>query len=385
MPFKNRIRLPLYLKQPQFPAEANRFRLANGATKTQSVVIRKTYNLVTDYMPERMHQRLTIALNHDEVNIEASRFLGGIAVDGDYKIEWPDFLDYPLGQAEIQVQVTPFAATNDNCQTCEDVTQISLVDDTIADPIPEGDQGTVNAFDNDSICCSPITAEIISFNTTYVDAAVIDEETGIVTITIKDPAPSGTGVLLGTYRVTCPNGGYDEADIYGTIEGSETPCEYPYDFERIDHLPGVTTETINWTGTATSFEWQLFTCDNLGTPVDTGTTTDNFVSFDDLDPGGCYVISVRANCDGSFSGWASFEFNVPAPETRCGRFDITCDDGTTNRELYSYSYMLCNGIIENDTIVNLSTKSRCMLTDEFNDPIYFEGESPVNYEYDAPC
>lgn len=380
--FKNRIRLPLYLKQPQFPAEANRFRLANGVTKTQSVVIRKTYNLVTDYLPERLHQRLTIALNHDEVNIESSRFLGGIAVDGDYKIEWPDFLDYPLGQAEVQVQATPFAATNDNCQTCEEVTQITLADDIVADPIPEGDQGTVNAFDNDTICCSPITAEIISFNTTYVDAAAIDGETGIVTITAKNPAPAGTNVLLATYRVTCPNGGYDEADIYGTIEGTEPECEVPTGLAYTNIADGE--DELSWVGTG-NFQWQLYTCDNLGTPIQTGTSTGSPETFLGLSAGECYVFSIRKDCGGGdFSSWASLEFNVPAlEEDNCHRFELTNTDFPATA-IDVVTYMNCAGVLTE--IVVKTTKVVCMLVNSFGVPMYFESEEgTTTYGFIEPC
>lgn len=380
MPFKNRIRLPLYIKQPQFPAEANRFRLANGETKTLSVVIRKTYNLVTDYMPERMHQRVTIALNHDEVNIEGDRYVGGVAVDGDYKIEWPDFLDYPLGQAEVQIQVTPFAATNDNCQTCDEVTQISLVDDTIPDPITEGNDGTMNVFTNDVICCSPITAEIISFNTTYVDAATISE-LGVVNITIKNPSPPGTDVLLATYRVTCPNGGYDEADIYGTVQGTEPACEDPSGLLYENILIG--DDEISWIGTG-NFEWQLFTCDNLGTPILTGTSSGSPQAFSDLSPGECYIFSIRKDCGGgSFSQWVSLELNVPPSETDCGRFSLV-NTGFPTIGNDVVTYMNCAGVLANINVVEARTV--CMLTDSFNNPEYFESSVGVTtYEYIEPC
>lgn len=380
--FKNRIRLPLYLKQPQFPAEANRFRLANGATKTQSVVIRKVYNLVTDYMPERMHQRLTIALNHDEVNIEASRFLGGIAVDGDYKIEWPDFLDYPLGQAEVQVQATPFAATNDNCQTCEEVTQITLVDDTIEDPIDEGNQGTVNAYTNDAICCSPITAEIVSFNTTYLDSAAIDEVTGIVTVTAKNPAPSGTNVLLATYRVTCPNGGFDEADIYGTITGTEPACEAPTALVHTNINEGE--DEISWTGTG-NFEWQLYTCDNLGTPIQTGTSAVSPQSFIGLSPGGCYVFSIRKDCGGGdFSGYETLEFTVPPAESNCLRFKLTNTGHPIPSPDDEVTYMDCMGTLVSTTV--LTYRFVCMLVNGDGVPLYYESSTGFTiYEEIEPC
>lgn len=381
--FKNRIRLPLYTKAPQFPAEANRFRLANGESKTLSVVIRKTYNLVTDYLPERMHQRLTIALNHDEVNIEGDRYVGGVSVDGEYKIEWLDFLDYPLAQAEVQIQVTPFAATNDNCQTCEEATQLETVDDIIPDTVDEGEVVLVSAFDNDTICCFPFTAEIVSFNTDFVDSAVIDPVTGVVTITIKNPAPLAETITLVTYRVTCPNGVYDEADIKGTVLGTIPGCEVPTDLEYTNITEG--TDVITWTG-AGDFEWELYTCDNLGTPVQTGTSTGTPKTFNNLDPGQCYRFVIRKDCGGgSFSAWTNTEFTVPVPENNCGEFEFTANDGTTGHSIYNASYMNCNGTISNNTIPNLSTRNGCLMVDSNNDPIYFEGDPEITYIYIGPC
>jgi hypothetical protein len=186
MAFKNRIRLPLYAKQPQFPAEATRFRLADGTTKTLSVFIRKIYQIETDYLTEQQHQRLVIALNHDDVKIEGERYIGGVAIDGDYRIDWVDFLDYPVAKGSVQVTVTPFDFTNSNCQTCEQASQLSLVDDD-AGEVEEGTPKDVDVFANDNICCYPVTAEITWFDTGYFTSVTINADTGIVTLTTKDP------------------------------------------------------------------------------------------------------------------------------------------------------------------------------------------------------
>lgn len=384
MPFLNRIRLPLYLKQAQFPTEANRFRLADGTSKTLSVTVRKTYELLTDYMGEKAHQRLAIALNHDTVSIEGDRYVGGVAVDGDYEIQWPDFLDYPLGQASVKIQVTPFNFTNDNCQTCEDVTQIDLEDDDIG-TLNEGDEGEVDAFSNDSICCSPITAEIMSFNTTYLDSATIED--GVITVQVKNPAPSVTDGLLVTYRVTCPNGGYDEANVYGTIVGSEPSCETPsFPDDAIAFSIEDNTVLINWEPLTGNFEWQLYTCEDLGTPIDTGTVATNTIEFEDLLEGQCYTFVIRQDCGGGvFSEWESIEFTMPLATEACGRFLITANDGTTDPTVYNYSYMNCAGEVVNRGIANLSSQRICMLTDDANIPTYFVPLGPITFSYEIPC
>lgn len=384
MPFKNRIRLPLYIKAPQFPTEANRFRLADGSTKTLSVIIRKTYNLVTDWMPARMHQRLTIALNHDTVNIEGDRYAGGVSVDGEYKIDWIDFLDYPIAPAEVQIQVTPFAATNDNCQTCEEASQLDAVDDTVEETIEEGGTVEYNVFTNDTICCFPFTAEIVSFNPDFVDTVTIDEETGVVTITAKDPAPLGELRFLARYRITCSDGTFDEADIFGTVNGSIAGCEDPDEpvYENIEQGQ----DELTWLLTG-DFEWELRLCDAPGIIIESGTTSLSTHTFTDLSPGACYIFSIRHDCGaGSFSGWASVEFNVPAAESDCGRFEVTADDGTLGNDFYNFSFMDCNGNILTLNVQNLHIRTICMLTDFSDNPIYFEGSVPwISYEFITNC
>src|SRR6187549_2999416 len=143
MPYRNRIRLPIMFCKPQFPMERNTFRLADGSSKVLSVVIRNTYEGKTDQLPEDWHRKLVIALAHDEVSIENERLLSNVTLNGDYGIDWQDFLQYPIAQANFQVQVTPFNATNSNCQTCEEMSQVVCVDDT-TDEVWE--EGSTNQF-----------------------------------------------------------------------------------------------------------------------------------------------------------------------------------------------------------------------------------------------
>src|ERR1700749_4669286 len=102
MRFSNRIRLPFKLHKPQFLEDANRYRKANGVTVTLSVVVRKVYEGLTDSIPEKLHERLKIALVHDSVQVEGDKYVGVITQEGDYQIEWQDFLSYPLAQGKFK-------------------------------------------------------------------------------------------------------------------------------------------------------------------------------------------------------------------------------------------------------------------------------------------
>lgn len=389
--FLNRIRLPLYLKTPQFPTEANRFRLSNGESKTLSVTIRKNYTVATDYMSQTMHQRLVVALNHDTVNIEGDRYVGGVSVDGDYEITWPDFLDYPLGQAGIKIQVTPFDMTNDNCKTCDEMSQLALVDDD-AGEIEEGVDTVINVFANDSICCFPIVAVITYFNTAYLDDVVIDVN-GNVTIVPKNVAADVGSIVMATYRVTCPGGAYDEADIYASINGSEPVCEQPggVGIDIISAPPPPFDVTIEWVtpaiDPATGYEWELYRVDTPGAPIQTGTTAVKQVVLSVPDPGTDYAFYVRTVCsEGVYSIYTQFLFTTPSAASNfCDRFSVSCDDGTVEPNVYNFSFMDCAGDIQNYTIVNLQTKEYCMLTDDFTQPVYFEADPAVTYLYVEPC
>lgn len=389
MPFKNKIRLPFYLRQPQFPSERNVFRKSDGSVKVLSNVIRKTYQGLTDMMDENLHQRLRIALAHDTVTITNANYLYDIVEDGDYQIGWIDFIDFPLAPATFQVQITPFNVSNDNCATCEEATQLNLSDDTFPGSLEEGEEYTISVYDNDTICCFPPDASITTFNTDYLDSATIDSETGIITVVVKDPvADSGPGMNLLTYRVTCPDGSYDEADVFGEVTGSVEACTPPSDLVY-SHIPEteISTESdqVSWTGTG-DFEWNLYNCGDLGTPISSGTTSGNVATFLSLDVGSCYHFSIRKVCESSNSEFISIDFETPAPESNCGRFDVTANDGTLGGEIYSFSYMNCSGTLVPNHVVNLDTKSVCMLTDSMNVPIYFVASNvAVTYSYDEPC
>lgn len=393
MPFLNKIRLPFYLKQPQYPAERTVHRRADGVTKVLSVEVRKTYQGQTDHLDPDLHQWLTIALNHDTVNVEDKRLISGIALDGDYTIDYVEFLDYPLGQASFQVQVTPFNQFNDNCQTCEEATQLELVDDTFVYPLSEGEEATISVFDNDSICCSPITAEIVTFNTTYVESASIDAATGIITIQLLATTPTDININLVTYRVTCPNGGFDDADVFGDVNGSEEVCQPPSNlvYTHINQSEISTeSEEISFTASVSvpeSYDWLLYSCDNLSTPIDSGNVTSSpIIILPALEPGACFVISIRSVCGvGDFSEYVSLEFTTPGVTTNCGRFQITANDGTFDREAYEYTYIDCNGVEQNRGIVNLATQTICMLVTNANNPVYFASDPQVSYEYIEPC
>lgn len=68
-PFEVSIRLPLYLHSPQFPGEEKGYQKSDGTYLKLAERVNKTWNLLTDYMPEEWHERLRMALSCDTIEI----------------------------------------------------------------------------------------------------------------------------------------------------------------------------------------------------------------------------------------------------------------------------------------------------------------------------
>lgn len=388
MPFLNRIRLPIKVSRPQFPEEREVFRKANGVSKTISVVVRKTYAMETALMPARVHERLKIALVHDTVNIENDKYLGGISQSGDYTIEWPDFQDFPVSKATTTLEVTPFNASNNNCATCEEMSQVVANDDTIPDPVGEGDVVVYNVIANDAICCSPLTLSVVSINTAYVESAIINES-GQLTITMKTPLATASGVKLATYRAGCSNDSYDEADVYADIEGSEEGCTAPQNVHDAI-APGDDYHTIEWDDSSPEdgYAWELYKDSNLGLVIQQGTTVTPSVSLSMLDACTDYRFIVRAQCGPNFfSDYTQMTFSTTCPEVGCGRYEVTFNDGSAEREGNTEVYFLdCAGLPQVRRVYNLSTVFICMLQNGPGEPVQFVfNHVGISYIYVGTC
>lgn len=389
MSFRNRARLAFYVTRPQFPEERNTFRLANGRTKVQSVIIRKVLEGETDYLPVELHERLKIALAHDNITIEGYRYLSGVGVvaEADYEIAWiAGMIDYPLAKAAFKVEVSPYNVTNDNCQSCEEATQLSLVDDTFPDPLEEDTEYTINVFANDDICCKPITAEIVEINSTFLESAEIDPATGIITVVTKTPLMDANGVNLLTYRVTCPNGSYDDADVFGNIEGSIDACLAPTDLDvsEIDDDSATATWAAPTPAPANGYIWQLYYAEPFLQLVDSGTTAGLSVNLTGLEAGREYTFFVQSDCGDGVSNNVTFDFTTSSSGDGCGRYEVSYDDGTGNPENFTFfEYMNCAGDNTPKKIQNLTSVIICALESSPGSPYNIVGAT--FYTYIEPC
>lgn len=391
MAFTNRIRLPFKLTRAQFPETKSVYRKADGTSKTLSVVIQKTYEGETDWMAEKWHERLAIALGHDNVSYEGDKYLGGISKDGDYSIDWQTFLDYPTAKAKFSVQVTPFDATNSNCQTCEEALQLSLADDTFPGTLEQDTDYFINVYDNDTVCCYPAAFSITSYDTDYIETTEIDQEGNLI-IHTKASFASGNGIKLLTYRVTCPNGGFDEADVFGDLEGDVPGCLAPSDI--VITAITATSAAVSFTASPSTpdhYLWRLYKASAPGVLVQTGTSTTTF-TLTGLDADTEYILYVRSQCgpgndDASASNFIDTDFTTANNTSMCGSYTATFTDLSGDRPPpASVTYLNCSGSYVTTHIGNFQSKTFCALQTTPGTFVSITSTSPyISIHYNGLC
>lgn len=386
MAFSNRVRLPFKITRPQFPEERNVFRKANGAVKVLSATVRKTYEGETDFFPEKWHQRLKIALAHDTVLYEGEKYAGAITADGEYTISWPP-MDYPTGKAEFGVQVTPFDATNSNCRSLEEVTQVVLQDDDLG-TLEEGTTHSYNVADNDSICCFPALFEIMSYNSDYVNGTPTISNLGELNFTLKAPLIAANGLKLFTYRVTCPNGGYDEADVYANIDGSEEGCLAPTNLQNVGSTP--TSLSYTWSAPASipvgGYGWDIRTQAAPGVVLQSGTVGVLTKTVTGLVANTAYIFNVWSICAEEISNVISILASTIPVSTNCGSYQITFNDGTgIPGNSTSVTIRECSGNVRNRLMFNMTSLIVCAQETAPGAPVQIVGGAGVNITYLGEC
>lgn len=387
MAFTNRVRLPFKLQKPQFQEESERYRKANGEKITLSVVVRKIYEGITDELPEKLHERLKIALAHDHVVVEGERYVGVITQEGDYSIEWSDFLGRPIAQAKFKAEVTPFNASNSNCGTCEEYAQIVAVDDTIPEDLLEDTDYTIDVLANDSACCYPIVVTILSFNATYLDSAVVVDNQ--IVIHTKASMPDVNSVLLVTYRAECDNGQYDDADVFGNLNGTDpTPvCLAPTN-PTWDDAPSDTSASFSWDAPSPipdcGYHWEVRTA--FSVLLQSGDTTDTDVTVTGLPSNeGNLRFYVRSNCcddfNSNYAGPVLFSLPPPSGTESCGQYELS------NGNIFprSVSYLDCNANEQTELVVQFTNKQICALQNSPGNPVDLVAESGVTVTYLGLC
>lgn len=82
----NQVRLPIRLRSAQFPQEEKIYTDSNGVRKQLFAKIDKEWELETEYIPVEWHEKLIIALAHDEVYFDGEK----LQKSAEYVINYED-------------------------------------------------------------------------------------------------------------------------------------------------------------------------------------------------------------------------------------------------------------------------------------------------------
>jgi len=115
----NKVRLPFYLGKPNRKADRNIYFKSNGQAKVTKSVLRKEYEASVDYLPDLLHEKLHIALEHETVFIESAQYTGEVRISEDYEVKWTDLNEFLLAPAAFKVNATPYGSSLNNCADCE--------------------------------------------------------------------------------------------------------------------------------------------------------------------------------------------------------------------------------------------------------------------------
>lgn len=385
------------INKPQYPTTREIYRKSNGDQVVQSIVVRKTYEGITDYISDRLHGRIQIMLAHDFLQIETDNYYGKLSQSGDYQIQWLTFKNLPIAQSKFQVEVNPFDATNSNCQTCADATQIITNDDSFYPDLNEDTDYSLDVKANDEICCFPVTFSIITFDTDYLSSAIIDVD-GVIHIHTKTGLTAINQLNLLTYRATCPNGNYDEADVFANINGSVAGCLAPREVDV--YAMTTTSASIEWTPPSplpNHYHYKLW---NDVTHVfdqegDLPNTDVNHV-YTGLTPGNDYIFYIRSACavgndDADSSNYIQVSFTTPPVSDLCGEYTVGLNDpslpGPSSGGHVNVSYTDCTGNNVVLYVPNMITRPICAMQTGPGSPTYIAtGGNPfVTVTYIGPC
>lgn len=114
---QNQVRLPFYLRRPQFQITENIFRRSDGVKERTSTVIEKDWLGTVGYLSAEQHEKLVVALKHDYVNIN-NGFSGvnyRMTQEGEYTPGYPDDINSALVPAEFRISDYSHNYVNNNC------------------------------------------------------------------------------------------------------------------------------------------------------------------------------------------------------------------------------------------------------------------------------
>jgi hypothetical protein len=115
----NRIRLPLYFKEPNISSDKTVYVRPDGSRQLLSARLAKRYKGYVDEVPEEVHQNLVIALNHDGIYFTPENFTTQIQArfEDEYNNNYPEIMqNVNIWSSDFTIFETPFNNFNSNCE-----------------------------------------------------------------------------------------------------------------------------------------------------------------------------------------------------------------------------------------------------------------------------
>lgn len=112
------IRLPMYLRDVQFPSTSTGYQKSDGTWVKLSERIQEEWTLTTDWMEARIHKALKIALAHDTTFILGNMGIADqMTAQNNYSIQWESKTKpYPLAKGSVKLNKTiNTCSVNTNC------------------------------------------------------------------------------------------------------------------------------------------------------------------------------------------------------------------------------------------------------------------------------
>jgi hypothetical protein len=116
----NAIRLPIYFKEPIVSSDKNIYVRSDGSRKLLSARLSKQFKGYIDAVGEDVHQKLVVALNHDDVRFVPEEYpnINGFkcTFEDEYNNEFPTIMqNVNIWPADFTIFETPFNNFNSNC------------------------------------------------------------------------------------------------------------------------------------------------------------------------------------------------------------------------------------------------------------------------------
>jgi len=234
----NRVRIPMLLDQPQLPDEESVYPKSDGTLVITKSVTKKEFEGSTQHFYFKTHEKIKIALSHDQVFATGINVDNGIRKNGNYEIKWTNNRKYIKAPAEFKAFETPYLVRNDNCHDCETYIRCGEINDF---------NGTVTVDDEET--CVPVVIP----GSMILPAAVVGEPytyninllgTAPFSISsIVNPSWASLSVVGSTVQITgTPTSTASDVPISFTVnncDGENFDYSSSIDIVELDFVPTI--------------------------------------------------------------------------------------------------------------------------------------------------